>query len=84
MQSPAWAGVQDNPGGEPSTQPADPLLRPLSPPQRALIEVIAVATAQTGIWPIYHYVQAQLDDQDLDLTEVLASLPFIIGHGNVT
>lgn len=57
--------------------PLDPLLRPINPAERALLEVVGDCALRTGGWPIYQYVEAKLDDLNLDLAAVLASLPTI-------
>jgi hypothetical protein len=55
----------------------DPLLNPVTDEQRYLLEIIGEAVVTAGGWPVYQYVQAKMDNCDLDLEVVLSSLPAI-------
>ena len=53
------------------------LLDPLSADQKRLVEVIYEPVRRGGTWPIFQYVEAILDRDDLDATSLLATLPSI-------
>src|SRR6266516_2245150 len=53
------------------------LLYPLSADQKRLVEVIYEPVRQGRNWPIFQYVEAILDRDDLDATSLLATLPSI-------
>jgi hypothetical protein len=55
----------------------EPLLRSVTDEQRALLEIVGNTVAAVGGWPIYQYVQAQMDRVDLDLDVILSSMPSI-------
>jgi hypothetical protein len=61
----------------------DPLLRPVTADQQALLDIVGDVLAETADWPIYQYVEAKMDDRGLDLETVLASMPGIrVGRGH--
>jgi hypothetical protein len=51
------------------------LLAPLNDDQMVLLRCISGPLAEQGQYPIWQYVEAELDRQDLDAREVLRSLP---------
>jgi hypothetical protein len=55
----------------------EPLLREVTAEQHRLLTIVGDVVADTGAWPIYQYVQAKMDDHDLDIDAVLSSLPTI-------
>lgn len=62
-----------------SDSATEPLLRPITKEQRLLLEIIGDLADGSGRWPIYQYVQAKMDDHDLDIDAVLGSMPTISG-----
>lgn len=61
----------------------DPLLRPLSDAQQALIRIVGEAVLDTGAWPVYQYIEAKLEDLGYDVESVFGGLPYIT-HGSLT
>jgi hypothetical protein len=51
------------------------LLAPLTPDQQWLLDLAADVFVNYGRWPVYDYVQGQVEDRGLDTDELLASFP---------
>lgn len=49
----------------------------LNDDQKYLMTVMAHTYLEHGRWPMWHYVQAQLDRRDIDAEETIKSLPFV-------
>ncbi len=56
-------------------QPGEPLLRDLTGAQSACLAVIGGVVQQHRAWPVFQYVEAQLDKQGHDALAVITSLP---------
>jgi hypothetical protein len=56
---------------------ADPLTRD----QRRALDLIATGFATAGDWPIFDYLEAEFDREDVDAWTVLESFPRVSGHG---
>jgi hypothetical protein len=54
----------------------DPLLRALPADQQTLLQIIGEGLTATKSWPFFQWVEAEMDKRDLDIEQVLASLPF--------
>jgi hypothetical protein len=61
------------------------LLDPLTPEQQKLVDLVAGAFYDDSEWPIFDYVEGTFDQEKLDATETLASLPSVgrWGYGAV-
>lgn len=68
---------------EASDTVAEPLLRTVTAEQRKLLEIVGDALARSGDWPIYQYVQAKMDDDDLDIDSVLRTMPVLTDGGSL-
>lgn len=53
----------------------------LSQDQLRLLLAIALPYISDGVWPVWHYVEARLDSQDLDARELIHSLPRVGSTG---
>ena len=57
----------------------DPLLSNASHSHLTFVNIVGDAVTETGQWPVYQFVDARMDDLDLDADAVLRSMPTITG-----
>jgi hypothetical protein len=53
----------------------DPLLRVLPGDQQTLLQIIGEGLIATKGWPVFQWVEAEMDKRDLDIEQVLAASP---------
>ncbi len=50
-------------------------MRPPTPEQRAVLSAISGPFLRQGIWPVFDYVEAALDEESVDATSTLGMFP---------